>query len=152
MGAITDWWNRRYNWQKVLMIVAVVFVAATVALVLFRGGGGTPSVYSVEATGASESIFLTEGADPAFAHDGNRIAVTAEVEESVSSIYIVDLTSEESTFVTNGDDPAWYKLPEDRALAAQYLLLYEMSLPFGLDLNNQVNVDKSVQAAEGGQP
>jgi len=43
----------------------------------------------------------------------------------------------------HGDDPAWYKLPEDRALAAQYLLLYEMSLPFGLDLNNQVNVDKS---------
>ncbi|HET8740145.1 MAG TPA: hypothetical protein VFO17_10495, partial [Acidimicrobiia bacterium] len=97
MGAITDWWNRRYNWQKVLMIAAVVFVAATVALVLFRGGGGTPSVYSVEATGASESIFLTEGADPAFAHDGNRIAVTAEEEEGVSSIYIVDLTSEEST-------------------------------------------------------
>lgn len=43
----------------------------------------------------------------------------------------------------HGDDPAWYKLPEDRQLAAQYLLLYEMSLPFGLDLNNQVNIDKS---------
>jgi predicted RND superfamily exporter protein len=43
----------------------------------------------------------------------------------------------------HGDDPAWYKLPEERELAAQYLLLYEMSLPFGLDLGNQVNVDKS---------
>ena len=43
----------------------------------------------------------------------------------------------------HGDDPAWYKLPEERELAAQYLLLYEMSLPFGLDLNNQVNIDKS---------
>jgi predicted RND superfamily exporter protein len=43
----------------------------------------------------------------------------------------------------HGDDPAFYKLPEQRELAAQYLLLYEMSLPFGLDLNNQVNVDKS---------
>lgn len=43
----------------------------------------------------------------------------------------------------HGDDPAYYKIPEDRELAAQYLLLYEMSLPFGLDLNNQVNVDKS---------
>lgn len=43
----------------------------------------------------------------------------------------------------HGDDPAFYKLPEQRDLAAQYLLLYEMSLPFGLDLNNQVNVDKS---------
>lgn len=43
----------------------------------------------------------------------------------------------------HGDDPNWYKLPDQRELAAQYLLLYEMSLPYGLDLNNQINVDKS---------
>lgn len=43
----------------------------------------------------------------------------------------------------HGDDPAWYKLPDERELAAQYLLLYEMSLPYGLDLNNQLDVDKS---------
>ncbi len=41
------------------------------------------------------------------------------------------------------DDESYYRLPEERNLAAQYLLLYEMSLPFGLDLNNQINVDKS---------
>jgi predicted RND superfamily exporter protein len=43
----------------------------------------------------------------------------------------------------HGDDPAFYRIPESRELAAQYLLLYEMSLPFGLDLNNQLNVEKS---------
>ncbi len=43
----------------------------------------------------------------------------------------------------HGDDPDWYKLPEERNMAAQYLLLYEMSLPYGLDLNNQINIDKS---------
>ncbi len=43
----------------------------------------------------------------------------------------------------HGDDKAWYKLPGERKLAAQYLLLFEMSLPFGLDLNDQINVDKS---------
>ena len=43
----------------------------------------------------------------------------------------------------HGDDPDWYRIPDERNLAAQYLLLYEMSLPFGLDLNNQINVDKS---------
>jgi predicted RND superfamily exporter protein len=42
----------------------------------------------------------------------------------------------------HGDDPKYHKLPESRELAAQYLLLYEMSLPFGLDLNNQVDIDK----------
>lgn len=43
----------------------------------------------------------------------------------------------------HGDEPDYYKIPNNRQEAAQYLLLYEMSLPFGLDLNNQINVDKS---------
>lgn len=43
----------------------------------------------------------------------------------------------------HGDDPEFYRLPESRELAAQYLLLYEMSLPYGLDLNNQIDVGKS---------
>ena len=43
----------------------------------------------------------------------------------------------------HGDNMSYYRMPDEREEAAQYLLLYEMSLPFGLDLNNQVNVDKS---------
>lgn len=43
----------------------------------------------------------------------------------------------------HGDDPDWRRLPDRQDLAAQYLLLYEMSLPFGLDLNNRINVDQS---------
>lgn len=43
----------------------------------------------------------------------------------------------------HGDEESWYRLPQDRELAAQYLLLYEMSLPYGLDLNNQIDIDKT---------
>ena len=43
----------------------------------------------------------------------------------------------------NGDDPGFYRLPEDPELAAQYLLLYEFSLPFGNDLNDRIDVSKS---------
>ena len=42
----------------------------------------------------------------------------------------------------HGDSEDWYKLPTERNMAAQYLLLYEMSLPYGLDLNNQIDIDK----------
>lgn len=42
----------------------------------------------------------------------------------------------------HADQDAWYRLPEERDLAAQYLLLYEMSLPYGLDLNNQLDIRK----------
>ena len=41
------------------------------------------------------------------------------------------------------DSAEWYEVPQQRDLAAQYLLLYEMSLPYGLDLNDQINIDKS---------
>ena len=36
-----------------------------------------------------------------------------------------------------------YALPASRQLAAQYLLLYEMSVPYGLDLNARLSVDRS---------
>ena len=45
--------------------------------------------------------------------------------------------------VMHGDDEAYYRIPDRRDLIAQYILLYELSLPFGLDLNNQFNLDKS---------
>lgn len=50
----------------------------------------------------------------------------------------------------HGDDPAWHRLPDDPELSAQYLLLYEFSLPFGLDLTNQINLDKSASRLTAG--
>ena len=43
----------------------------------------------------------------------------------------------------HGDDPAFYQLPANQELAAQYLLLYEFSLPFGSNLNDRIDVAKS---------
>ena len=43
----------------------------------------------------------------------------------------------------HGDDDSYYRIPEDGALAAQYLLIYELSLPFGSDLNNRIDIAKS---------
>ena len=43
----------------------------------------------------------------------------------------------------HGDDPAFYRIPEESDLAAQLLLLYEFSLPFGADLNDRIDIAKS---------
>nr|WP_268820417.1 MMPL family transporter [Paraglaciecola sp. G1-23] len=43
----------------------------------------------------------------------------------------------------HADDLSYYKLPNDRETAAQFMLLYEMSLPYGLDLNNHLDMKKS---------
>jgi len=64
-------------------------------------------------------------------------------QESVLHVNVITDTMKRLNKSMHADSQSWYKLPDLRELAAQYLLLYEFSLPFGLDLNNQINVDKS---------
>ncbi|MDE0158899.1 MAG: MMPL family transporter [Candidatus Dadabacteria bacterium] len=47
----------------------------------------------------------------------------------------------------HGDNPDYYTLPDDPELAAQYLLLYEFSLPIGRDLNNLIDHDRRATRA-----
>ena len=41
------------------------------------------------------------------------------------------------------NDPASFRIPDTRELAAQFLLLYEIALPVGHDINDQIDVAKS---------
>jgi predicted RND superfamily exporter protein len=43
----------------------------------------------------------------------------------------------------HNDDEAFYRIPETQDMAAQYRLLYELSLPYGMDLQNRISLDKS---------
>ena len=43
----------------------------------------------------------------------------------------------------NNDNASFYKIPTTELEAAQYLFLYELSLGYGLDLTDQINVNKS---------
>lgn len=43
----------------------------------------------------------------------------------------------------HANDPNFYTIPVSSELAAQYLLIYEMALPMGMDLNDRINLDKS---------
>ncbi len=43
----------------------------------------------------------------------------------------------------HANDEAYFAIPENRELAAQYLLLYELSLPLGLGLNDTINNSRS---------
>jgi len=61
----------------------------------------------------------------------------------VTSVTSISDTMKRLNKSLHGDDPAWYKLPDNREMAAQYLLLFEMSLPYGLDLSSQISVSKS---------
>lgn len=61
----------------------------------------------------------------------------------VRFVQSIDMTLMRLNRNMHGDDPAYYRMPETKAEAAQYLLLYEMSLPYGASLNNEVRMNKS---------
>jgi len=81
--------------------------------------------------------------DPEFQQNIEKFAKWYREQPEVIHVNVISDTFKRLNKSMHGDDPAWYKLPAERDLAAQYLLLYEMSLPYGLDLNNQINIDKS---------
>ena len=92
------------------------------------------SLGSGEAEGISQPEFLTKV---------EQFASWYRQQPHVIHVNVITDTFKRLNKNLHGDESSYYKLPQQRELAAQYLLLYEMSLPYGLDLNNQINVDKS---------
>jgi predicted RND superfamily exporter protein len=81
--------------------------------------------------------------DPGYLATVERFAEWYRGQPNVIHVQAITDTIKRLNMNMHGDDSGYYRIPESRDLAAQYLLLYEMSLPFGLDLNNEINVDKS---------
>ena len=81
--------------------------------------------------------------DPQFLQEAEQFASWLRQQPEVDHVGILTDILKRLNKNLHGDVEAEYRLPEERDLAAQYLLLYEMSLPYGLDLNDQINIDKS---------
>ena len=81
--------------------------------------------------------------DPAYLEDLAAFAAWYGEQPETIHVNVITDTFRRLNMSMHGDDPAEYRLPASRELAAQYLLLYELSVPFGLDLNNQINPDRS---------
>ncbi len=100
-------------------------------------GGLYPIEFSLEAAEAGGV------SDPAFLERMGAFTDWLRTQPEVTHVYSLADIMMRLNKNMHGDDEAFYQLPEDRELAAQYLLLYELSLPYGLDLNDRINIDKS---------
>ena len=102
-----------------------------------RLSGNTGLEYSLEAS--------VEGGvtDPLFLAEVSQFASWLREQPSVRHVAVITDTFRQLNKSMHGDDPAAYRIPESRELAAQYLLLYELSLPEGLNLNNQIDRSRS---------
>ena len=80
--------------------------------------------------------------DPAFLQDIDNFSQWLRAQPQVEHVFTITDIFKRLNKNMNADNPDLYRLPDNRALASQYLLLYELSLPYGLDLNNQVTLNK----------
>ena len=99
--------------------------------------GNTVLDYSLEAADAGGVT------DPEFLIEVSDFAEWFREQPSVRHVSVITDTFRQLNQSMHGDDPAFYRIPDSRELAAQYLLLYELSLPQGLDLNNQIDTLRS---------
>ena len=81
--------------------------------------------------------------EPEYLANLERLTAFLREQDHVTHVYSLSDIMKRLNRNMHADDEAYYRIPEDRDLSAQYLLLYELSLPYGLDLNDRINIDKS---------
>ena len=81
--------------------------------------------------------------EPEYLQNIEKFIVYLRSVENVEHVYSISDIMKRLNKNMHGDDQSYYRIPEERDLSAQYLLLYELSLPYGLDLNDRINIDKS---------
>ncbi|CAA0123476.1 Siderophore exporter MmpL5 [Halioglobus japonicus] len=82
-------------------------------------------------------------ADPEFLASVSSFADWLRAQPEVVNVEVFTDTLKRLNQVLHEDDPAWHQLPDTSAMASQYLLLYEISIPYGLDVTHQVNAEKT---------
>lgn len=82
--------------------------------------------------------------EPDYLHHLQAFAEWLRAQPGVRKVSTVNELLMRLNQVMHGDDPSMYRLPAQRDMAAQYLLLFELALPSGSDLSHLVNFNKSV--------
>jgi predicted RND superfamily exporter protein len=81
--------------------------------------------------------------DPEFLNHVETFGEWLRTQPEVTHVFSVVDILKKLNMNMNGDNPAAYRIPENRKLAAQYLLTYELSLPQGVNLIDRVDVNRS---------
>ncbi len=81
--------------------------------------------------------------DPAYPKKVDAFATWCRAQPEVMHVQAFSDVMKKLNEAMNGGDPSRYRLPDSPELAAQYLLLYELSIPFGRDHNNRIDIGKS---------
>ncbi|MAR89305.1 MAG: hypothetical protein CML06_00280 [Pseudomonadales bacterium] len=81
--------------------------------------------------------------DPEYLNHLDQFAAFLRAQPEISSVLVFSDIIKQLNQKMNNDDPEYYRIPDNRELVSQYMLLYELSLPMGLDLSERVTPDRS---------
>ena len=100
--------------------------------------GGLYRIEYSMSTGIAQGV-----SDPEYLRAIDKFAKWYRQQEYVTHVSTYTDIVKQLNQTLHGGDEKFYTLPDSQELAAQYLFLYELSLPLGLDLTNQLSFDKS---------
>ncbi len=158
-GALAAFTVRRRN--TLLVAGLVVIIALSSGIALNRFGDNPAEYFDEKIVFRKDTDFLNNRLvgmqlvqfvlsaensggvnDPAYLQRVEAFTEWLQVQPEVRKVVSVMDLHKRLNRTMHGDDPDWYRLPDDRELAAQYLLFYELSLPQGLSLNNLIDADR----------
>lgn len=160
MTALADWVIAHYQG---IFWLNVVFIAVILSFIPRMELNDDPAGYFSESIPLTQAIQVVEDklsgtqnvhysldsgepggvSDPEYLAQVGRFVSWLRSQPEVTNVDSFIDTLMRLNQVMHADDPQWYRLPEARDLAAQYLLLYEISVPYGQDVTHQVSADKS---------
>lgn len=82
--------------------------------------------------------------DPEYMYKVDQFSEWLRAQDNVVHVNTITDTIKRLNSNMHSNDAFFERLPETKEENAQYLLLYEMSLPRGFELTNQLNLDKSM--------
>lgn len=102
------------------------------------GLGGIHSIQYVLDTGVPDGIH-----DPQYLNAVEGFAAWYRAQAGVAHVASIADVLKDLNKALHESDPGWYRVPQQRGEAAQYLLLHELSLPMGMGLDNLIDTDRS---------
>ena len=149
------------NYKKLLVIIPVISCFLIAFIPLNKTNDNPLKFYSERYTSmAADSEWLSERlggtfpvsyeltnrtslvSDPKFLFEVDKFSEWLASNEEVLHINSLSKIMKNLNKTLHGKEEQWNVIPEESDLSAQYLFFYEMSLPFGLDLNNSISQDK----------
>jgi uncharacterized protein len=98
---------------------------------------GTDNVEFIIDSGAPGNVL-----EPIFLQDVKGFSQWLRKRSEVVHVYSVSDIMRRLNKNLNQDKAEFFDIPDTRKKASQYLLVYELSLPYGMDLNDRIDIDR----------